>query len=46
MFENMSPVDSQGLAQELMGSSVFILKYFLVGELPKLVNNRAPNDYV
>lgn len=38
--------DIKDLAHTLTGFYIFIFKYFPVGELPKLVNNRTQNDYV
>lgn len=39
-------IDSEDLARTLTGFYIFIFKYFPVGELPKLVNNRTQNDCV
>lgn len=39
-------IDIKDLAHTLTGFYIFIFKYFPVGELPKLVNNRTQNDYV
>lgn len=39
-------IDGEDLARALTGFYIFIFKYFPVGELPKLVNNRTQNDCV